>query len=308
MPRCCGSAGTCACKVESGRNITVTGIGSSQDPFVIAADVAFAVEDSATFNLILTGNGTLASPWTLSAQYADTASLDDLPDVDVAGVSTAKVLGYDPALGKWTPQPPATATPGGMTTDTSMDGDGSAGDPLMVRPDGARYIQVSGTGVGLTDDAINRMLRVFPDAPSRAAASPVPADFTLSMLVTNPGQVDYWTGTAWTPLTNGIGLDVKPGELLALSGSYANGPVVQYAAQLSVETAVDGAFEVIPTADLSTYAGVLTVHLQQIGTGIPWVAMLTTDTDRIVGKAYRGDDGTPYGGFTITGVVTALLY
>jgi len=169
MPRCCGSAGSCACKIEGGRNITVTGVGSSQDPVVIAADVALGIEDNKTFDITLTGNGRLESPWMLSVDYASTASIDHLPDVDVAGAINGNVLAYSTATKKWEAAPPTTAAAGGMTTDLSLDGDGSVGDPLMVRPNAARYLMVDPDGLGLTNEALNRMLRFFPDAPTRAS-------------------------------------------------------------------------------------------------------------------------------------------
>ena len=234
MPRCCGSAGSCACKIEGGRNITVTGVGSSQDPVVIAADVALGIEDNKTFDITLTGNGRLESPWMLSVDYASTASIDHLPDVDVAGAINGNVLAYNTATKKWEAAPPTTAAAGGMTTDLSLDGDGSVGDPLMVRPNAARYLMVDPNGLGLTNEALNRMLRFFPDAPTRASDPLAPVLGTLSMLATAPGVLDYYDGDTWEPLHNGIRLDVKPGEMLALSGSYngrAGGPVRRAAAR-----------------------------------------------------------------------------
>ena len=307
MPRCCGSAGTCACKIEAGRNITVTGTGSTQDPTIIAADVALGIEDNKTFDITMTGTGRLTSPWILSVNYAPTASVDDLPDVDTTGVVNGQVLSFNTATQKWQPAPPTTAAAGGITTDASLDGDGSVGDPLLVRPNAARYLMVDPAGVGLTDEALNRMLRFFPDAPTRATATPAPIPGTLSMLATAPGVLDYYDGTVWAPLHNGIRLDVQPGEMLALSGNYAGGPVVQYVSQLEVLTAIDGTFEVIPALDLALYAGVLSVCVSPVGS-VPWCVMLTTDTDRIIGLARRVDDGSVFGAVVINACVTALLY
>ena len=95
--------------------------------------------------------------------------------------------------------------------------------------------------------------------------------------------------------------------MLALSGSYAGGPVVQYVAQLLEETAADGTFEVIPAVDLALYAGVLSVCVQPVG-AVSWCAMLDTDTDRVTGIAHRVDDGSVMGSSVVTACVTALLY
>lgn len=307
MPRCCGSAGTCSCKYEAGRNIDLDGDGSIQRPLVISADIALDTESNQTFNIALTGTGRLESPWMLTVTYADTASIDDLPDVDTSGAVNGNVLAFNTATQKWQAAPPTTAAAGGMSTDTSIHGDGSVGDVLGVDANPLRYLIVDPAGVGISNAGINRMLRLFPDAPTRDSASPAPETGTLSMLLDDPGVLDYFDGTSWEPLTNGISLDVKPGEMLDLSGAYAGGPVVQYVAQLDVATDATGAFEVIPTVDLATYAGVLAVTVTPIGT-IPWHAILDTDTDRIVGIAYRIDDGTPYASVALTGTVTALLY
>lgn len=307
MARCCGSTGTCACKIEEGRNITISGSGTAQDPFVVDANVALAVEDTPVFDLGLTGAGTLASPWFLSVRFTDAARLNDIPDVQVDSPSSGQVLGWSQALGKWVAQAPTTAAAGGMTTDTSLLGDGSIGAPLQVREDGARFITTTASGLGLSDTGINGLVRKFPDAIDRAAASPTPVLGALSVLATSPTRVDVYDGTGWVPITNGVTLDVQGDELLALSGSYANGDVTQRIENISVETDAEGSFDVIGAADLVGTAGVLSVHVQPTG-GIPWVCMVEAATDHISGTAYRLDTGAPYAGVVVTASVTALLY
>lgn len=308
MARCCGSVGTCACKVEGGRGVTITGTGTAQDPFVIASDRALDVEDTPTFNLVLTGNGTLQSPWLLHVEYAPTAQLTDLPDVDAPAPTNGQVLTWDEGLAQWVPAAAVTAPPGAVTTDTSLDGDGSVDAPLGVVADDARYLIVTADGVGLTDTGINRLVRPYADAASRAADPIAPLPNAISILDNVPGRLDYWNEetSEWRPISNGIGLDVT-GEFLQLSGPYNAGPVTTRLEQISATTDANGEFEVLSAADLSTYAGVLTVHLQPVGT-VPWIPLVRAEADRVVGKAYRLDDGTPYVGFILNATLTAMLY
>lgn len=484
MARCCGSTGSCACKMVAGRNVEVTGTGTAQDPFVIASRTALNTADSEQFTLILTGEGTLESPWNLRVDYGPAARLDNVPDVDAAAPVNGEVLSWSDSAQAWVPSAPAIVDTGvlgsnpvpnpsfetgvdgwsalsgsdaptvddswahsgsqsmrvargagtsdlwssgniggqvepnktytlsayllvpstnttdarlrvsgadvvalvdsftavrdqevrvsatfttndtadavfayvgggadgylnidsikidegdtalpygdgdspgwewlgtphasasrsvvGVLTGDGIGGDGSSGAPLAVTPDDARYIQVTADGVGLTDEAINRMVRPFPDATVRDAADPPPEVGTLSMLYTDPGRIDYWTGADWLPIDNGIRLDVQPGELLTLSGAYDGGTVMQRIQQMSAETDVAGDFEVLSELDLTNYAGVLSVHVQELGEA-GWKGVVRADeaNGRIMCRAFRLDDGTAYAGYTLESVVTAWLY
>lgn len=307
MARCCGSTGTCACKVEGGRHITVTGTGTSQDPFRIAANTSLMVQDGPVFDMGLSGTGTPEDPWVLQVGYANTSRLTDLPDVNAPAPGDWNVLAYNPATDQWEAAPPSVTAAGGILTDDSINGDGSVDAPLGVNANTVRYISVTAAGLGLTDAAINSLVRPFADEAARDAASPTPVIGTISMLLSDPGRLDYWDGTDWFPITNGIQLDVQPGEVLALSGSYNMGTVTQYVRQLEVVTDVDGRFEVIPAVDLSGYAGVLSVHVQPMGT-VGWVPVVDTGLDNITATAFRLDGGAPYAGYTLAATVTALLY
>lgn len=307
MARCCGSSGTCACKISGGRHINVSGTGTSQDPFVVSSNATLAVSDSTTFDLGLSGTGTSDDPWVLQVGYANGSRLTDVPDVNAASPTDGHVLAWNETSGFWEPIPATVAEAGAVATDQSLSGDGSLGAPLAVRPDDTRFITVTVNGVGLSDDGLNAIIRPFADATARAAASPAPEIGAVSMLLSEPGRLDFWDGADWSPITNGLQLDVKPGEVLALSGSYAGGTVTQYVTLLSETTDVNGQFTVIPAVDLTGYAGVLSVHVQPVGS-IGWTAVVDADTDRIVGTAYRLDDGTPYAGYTLSASVSALLY
>ena len=309
MARCCGSTGSCACRVTGGRGITIRGTGSSQDPFVVESDRALDTQDNDQFNLILTGAGTLASPWLLEVQYAATADLNGLPDVDTetTAPTNGQVLAWNDSQQKWLPAAPTTAAAGSVTVGNGINGNGSAGTPLVAKSDTARYIQVSAAGLGLSDAGINRMLRMFATDADRNATTIAPETNTLSIVATRPGRIDYWDGDSWEPLKAGIFSDAA-GQLLPLSGNYpAGGQVTQYVRQIVANTDANGVFDVIPAANLAGYSGVLSAHVQPVG-GTPWTCMVLTATNKITGVARRVDDGTPYAGFTINATVTALLY
>lgn len=312
MARCCGSTGSCVCKVVGGGQVNVSGTGSSQDPFVVEGVTVLTTQGTEQIDLVLTGDGTADSPWVLMAQYAPTATLDGLPDVDETLAPTnGQVLAYDEASGQWKPAAPTTAAAGAVTTGNSVEGDGSAGAPLDVTVAPGYYLEVRSNGLGLTDEAVNRLLRIFVDEADRTAGTTTlsPEPGTLSMREDNLGQIDYWNGTAWLPLDNGIRLAVQPGEMLALSGSYVGGAVFHYVAQISDLTDTNGDFTVIPSEDLLNSAGVLSVQVQELGT-VPFHAQVWVDdvNGAIMGRAFRIDDGTAYAGITAEAVVTATLY
>lgn len=83
MARGCGCAGTtCSCKVEaaSGSPITVSGIGTATDPYVIdigavSASGLIAVQDTSTVYMTLTGAGTTGNPYRISGSVPVGASV-----------------------------------------------------------------------------------------------------------------------------------------------------------------------------------------------------------------------------------------
>jgi hypothetical protein len=311
MARCCGSTGTCACKIEGGRNITIKGMGSSQDPFVVEANVALEVEDSPTFDVGLTGNGTQEFPWLIAIRFANGATIDALPDVNVGELeerTNGYVIGWDEATAQFTLRAPTTAAAGSVLTDASLTGDGSAGTPLSAQTDEARYVEVGANGIGLTDTGLQRIVRRYADETQRAAATPAPDPNSLSVLDSNPGQVDYWDGSEWLPIQSAVGLSVQSDALLELSGAYDGGPVVEYVNRITLVTAADGSFDALPTSELLTYGGVLSIHVQPTGNGTPWTCMAVPTVDRIVGRAIRVDNGAALAGAQITAEVRALLY
>lgn len=304
MPSCCGSA-TCACKINAGTGIALTGTGSSQDPFIITSDRALAVTDTTVFNLTLSGAGTIASPWTIQVDFAATAKLTNIPDVNAPAPTNAQVLGWDSATSKWTARAPTTAASGSVQHDTSLTGDGSGGLPLGVVIAAGRFVQ-SSSGIGMTDIGINQLVRGFVDTTARAAASPVPDLNTLSMLDTAPGKVDYWDGVSWSPLIGPTDISAS-GQMLNLSGAYSGQRLTFFVKQVSVTTDPAGVFDLLTPTDVAGKIGVVMVMLQETGTPA-WKGMPYGNVDRISAVAYKVTDGTIYASQALTGVVMAWLY
>lgn len=68
MAKCCGLS-PCNCRVVAGTGTTVTGNGSAANPYTISADgtTGVAVTDSPTVDLKLTGTGAAGDPYTVTA-------------------------------------------------------------------------------------------------------------------------------------------------------------------------------------------------------------------------------------------------
>jgi hypothetical protein len=307
MPNC-GCSGQCTCLIQAVPPLSIIGSGAPTDPLVISIDVGMVGGINQTFEVTLTGTGTEIDPWTIAVNYAPTAKLDHIPDVDAPAPTHAQVLGYDGPSGTWKPFPPVTATPGLVSHDTTLAGDGSVGTPLAVVTDDPRYVETTATGVGVTDPAINQWVRHFADATARTAAVPTPELNTLSMLNTVPGVIDYWDGTAWKTY-RATPLDIV-GQFLEMSGPYVAGTqVALMVRQVADTTDGSGVFEVLSVADLTGRAGVLSVQFQVSGSlAPPPVVSVVASTDHVDGIAYRGDDGLPYAGQLITGTVLAMVY
>lgn len=308
MPNCCGGA-TCACVVNDGAGIAVTGSGTAQDPFVIAADLALTVTDNTTFNLTLTGSGTVASPWNLTVAFAATAKLDDLPDVNAPSPTNAQVLGWDTATSKWTARAPTTAASGSVQHDTSLSGDGSGGSPLAVVTDTTHGITGRATGVGLTSFAENGLNRRYSDAVARAADTVTPTLNTLSMLDNAPGVQAYWNGSVWLPLPDSFDTEVVGDEFLQLSGPYTGTQRLTHMMKfLDNVTDGSGVVDVLDLTDLAGVAGVLAVQFTPVGEDMAWTAVLYPNTDRVSAQAYALADGTLWSGISVQGQVDAWLY
>jgi hypothetical protein len=313
MPRCCGGA-SCSCVIQPGNSVDITGTGSSSDPFVISADVGVAVRDNLVFDLVLTGLGTELTPWTIEAHFAPSAKLNDLPDVVATAPTNGQVLAFDSASQTWKPAAPTSAASGAVSHDTSLAGDGSVGTPLQIQEDPARMLATTPAGLGLSDAGMNSVVRRYADAAARSAAAPAPVANALSILGTVPGQIDYWTGTAWAAA--GIfGLNISGEEFYELSGPYTGAQRITFMVR-NVETTTDvnGQFDAIAPADLAGKAGVLTASVQPTAPNgpssitTPFGIMLAPLAGGLRGVAYRVDDGEPLSLSPVACTVIALTY
>ena len=312
MP-CCGGAG-CACKIEGGVGIEVSGSGSASDPVVIDANVNIEEKDNAQFNTIVVGDGSLSNPYQLETAYATTHKLNDLPDVVTPTPTNGQVLGWDNATQKWTNRAPTTAAAGSVTTGDGIQGDGSAGAPLVAQTDTARLVGILADLIGLTDEGMNAVVRKFSDEAARSAATPAPTVNSISAINGKPGEFSFFDGSFWQPWA---GADqIGSGELLNLSGPYSQGMrLTHLLMQVDTVTDVNGVFDVIPASLLATAtkpggsppAGVVSVQFQETGT-LAWRGVVFGDTDRVAGTAFRLLDGSPYASQAVTGTVDAWLY
>jgi hypothetical protein len=140
----------CECVLMSGDGITVSGIGTAGDPFIItnsrqqlgvtdtpSLDLTVAgslisgkvqlapvlkVADTPTVDLTLAGGGTEAVPFTLSAA---------IKGVVLEGGATGSVLTQKPD-GSWGPGPATQAPLGAVSTANGVKGDGSGGNPVRI--------------------------------------------------------------------------------------------------------------------------------------------------------------------------------
>jgi hypothetical protein len=312
MPNCCGGA-SCACVLTEGDHLTIIGSGTSQDPFELTADVDLAVVDNTVFNLTLTGAGTVASPWSLSVAFAATAKLDDLPDVNAPSPTNTQVLGWDSATSKWTARAPTTAASGSVTHDTSLTGDGSGGSPLAVVSDETFDVTTRAAGIGVTDSARRQSVRRFANAAARTTDAGVlaPQLNSLSILDDQPGIIWYYTGSTWVQQVASFDSQVIGTAFLQLSGAFTTQRMTRVLKKLSTTTDGLGSFDVLTAADLSSRAGVLGVQFTATDptqVGAAFQAVLFPNVTKVSAIAYRMDDGTPWAGVSVNGLVEAWVY
>lgn len=319
MSKCCGS--TCACKLNAGDDLSgndsiiITGTGTQQDPFVVSFR-GLEVQDTTDLDLTLEYAVSDGGGYLLRADFASTSALDHLGDVNAPAPTNGQVLSFNTGTGKWVAANPVVAAPGAVNADTSLTGDGSAGNPLGVSFDPDGDLEDAGSGVKLTDSAINELVRHYTDATARDAASPAPELNSLSMLDDAPGELDYWDGANWTPavhITSVEGVDGGTGatEFLALSGPYDGRPVQIKVVQINSITDAFGAFVILDSTDLTGYAGVLSAHLQPVGdiSSAGWMGMVISQTlDDVTGTALAADGSGPLVSTIITAVATVYLY
>jgi|SRR5690606_9349154 len=163
MSNCnCENVG-CACIIQAGPGVSVTGSGSAGDPFVVSrsgGDLVLTTQDTPSLNLQSIGSGSDDDPYILSGVV--TARLQDLSDVDDA---SGPGLGDVPV---WTGSafvfaPPPTVPPGAVNTiPGGLLGDGSFGDPLGVNV--SEVVEDSTAGLGIYVDSLGQLRAVPPAA------------------------------------------------------------------------------------------------------------------------------------------------
>jgi hypothetical protein len=151
MAKCCG-APSCSCTVTAGPGITVDGNGAPSTPYVISSNAAATptaveVTDTPTVDLSLTGTGTAADPYDVSAAVI----LDPTPPgggsnllhagaeglfVECSDVRSCLTAGtgidYDQATGTINAEAAALVT--ADSDCIALTGDGTAGAPLTAAP------------------------------------------------------------------------------------------------------------------------------------------------------------------------------
>lgn len=131
MPKCGCAGSTCACKVEGTSPITVTGTGTTQDPYLVGiGDISVAdtitVDDGTSITMSLLGSGTLADPYVISASLDPGAT--DVSTPTTGGTTTIDsttlnhVLDFSTTIATHTITLPASSTALAHTVTIFSDG------------------------------------------------------------------------------------------------------------------------------------------------------------------------------------------
>lgn len=133
MARCGCASGSCSCLITGSQGVTVSGVGSQDNPYVITG-ASFATSDSPTVSLSLTGTGTILDPYRIVANAHLT--LDQLTDVDAPAPVAGYLLTYVTSpVPSWIAAVPQSGIPGAVLHDSTMLGDGTPSLALGVRLD-----------------------------------------------------------------------------------------------------------------------------------------------------------------------------
>lgn len=223
MARCGCAGSTCSCLVTGGDHVTVTGIGTEADPYIVAVTLTATAEgmvevgDTSTLNLTITGSGTLAEPYVITG--AVTIALTALSDVDAPEAPAAGdvPIWVTTGGGHWEFGPPPTTPPGAVTATVGLAGDGSGGDPLRVNTSGTWGSGVL-AGIG-SDKTIGApvyvddgdLVRTRPYALVQCTSGTRPTNIPERLIFeTDTGRVYWGDGTSWNPLGGASAGDLKP--------------------------------------------------------------------------------------------------
>jgi len=197
MGRCsCGGGATCSCVVQGEGNIRVDGAGTSASPYVISStgdySANFTVQDTDTVDLSLTGDGSSSEPFQLRADV--TARIQDLSDIldPEGGPQSGEVPVW--IVDHWEFQPPPTVPVGAITTGAGLTGDGSGINPLMLAVSG-----IWGQGSMLNFPADSLLgYPIYIDSASQARTRPLPVvRHAQSAFTPTAGWTLMPTGNFW---------------------------------------------------------------------------------------------------------------
>ena len=143
----CGCAGnTCSCALTGGRNVQVTGTGSSTNPYVINATTTVLAGSS---NVNVTGSGTATDPYVVAVPDVARSVLVGGANVTVTGTGTA---GNPYVISSTGGGGGGTVLLGG--SNVLITGTGTSGDPYVVNATGtiavADTVINAGTGITVT--------------------------------------------------------------------------------------------------------------------------------------------------------------
>lgn len=229
----CGCSGTgCSCLVIGTGGITVTGTGTTADPYRIgggsgAISQALKVQSTPSLALRMIGEGTTTDPFILTGTAQ--ASLSTLADVRDSAPEPGDVpVWVASPSGHWEFQPPPTTDPGAISVSPGLVGDGSGAAPLALNVsgtwgEGLLNLPVADTEGGPLYVDSDGVVRTSPVGLARKGSSTaMPTNLAgLVVFQQDTGALVYGDGTAW----RSAGAEVDPATLAAAIQDYlANNP------------------------------------------------------------------------------------
>lgn len=221
MARRCGCLDSCNCSVIAGANVTVTGTGSADNPYIVSATGgATQVLDTSTVNMTITGTGTSGDPYVISAAAIVSAEAGNCLEARASGLFAlcTSVVGVDtPCMDVAVVEGPTgtfsvsvtpiiaaepnglECSPSGLTVPPSSD----AGNNLTVGTDGRLFVP---TGAATVTTADTACIAVNGDG---SGGSPVTA---VPILAANSGLVCTPSGLSLDP---GCGVELVGNEIQA---------------------------------------------------------------------------------------------
>lgn len=167
---CCGGSGGTV--IQAGSGIAVAGAGTVGNPVIISLESQLSMKgaDSSTVSVKVTGSGGATDPYIVTADAQ--LGLGDLSDVSAPTPSTDDVVKWDGS--SWIAGP-APVSAGAVSVGSGLDGDGSGGDPIVVKVSDAISTSTSGTPIYVDT---NGELRAVPASPEWSAILNKPSAFT----------------------------------------------------------------------------------------------------------------------------------